>query len=73
MNTCEDADESSLTAVLPSSVVYALDLAAMASCTDAPSGAVSTLGASTVRMPEAEYDEDILSTCTPSGILNSFV
>ena len=35
---------------------------AFLTCTDAPSGAVSTRGASTVRMPAAEYDEEILST-----------
>lgn len=51
---CEAEDESCLTAVLPSSVVKALEAEAMASWTSAPSGALILRGALIVKMPSDE-------------------
>ncbi len=52
--TCDAACDFSDTFVLPSSVVYAFDFAAMASCISAPSGTSTDLGASIVKIPWAE-------------------
>ncbi len=53
--TCDEAEDFSLTEVRPSSVVYALDLAAIASWTDAPSGTSSERGASIVCQKNLNY------------------
>ncbi len=53
--TCDEAEDFSLTEVRPSSVVYALDLAAIASWTDAPSGTSRERGASIVCQKKLNY------------------